>query len=95
MKEAGVLADTISYIEAHTTSTSLGDPTEFAAMANVYVSGARTPRSEPCFIGSIKPNIEHLEADAGVMGFIKAVMAVEYKLIPSQANLNTLFSKIN
>jgi len=66
-----------------------------ANRGNVYGSGARTPRSEPCFIGSIKSDIEHLEAGADVMGFIKAVMAVQYKLIPSQANLNTLFSKIN
>ncbi|MCJ1241087.1 hypothetical protein MMC14_009091 [Varicellaria rhodocarpa] len=95
LKEAKVSADTISYVEAHATSTALGDPTECAAMANVYGSGARSPGSEPCFIGSIKPNIGHLEAGAGVLGFIKAVMAIKSGLLPPQANLTTLNSHID
>ena len=87
LKEAKVSADTVSYIEAHATSTPIGDPTECAAMANVYGSGARQPGSGPCYIGSIKSNIGHLEAGAGVMGFIKAIMAVQTALIPPQVNL--------
>ncbi len=95
LKEAGILAETISYVEAHATSTPLGDRTECAAMANVYGSGARLPGSEHCLIGSIKSNIGHLEAGAGVMGFIKATMAIRNGLVPPQANLTTLSTKIN
>jgi 6-methylsalicylic acid synthase len=97
LREAKISADTISYIEAHATSTPIGDPTECAAMATVYGSGARHPKSgsEPCYIGSIKPNIGHLEAGAGVMGFIKAIMAIQTGVIPPQANLTTPNTKID
>lgn len=95
LKEARLSADTISYVEAHATSTPIGDPTECAAMANVYGLGANRPESEPCFIGSLKSNIGHLEAGAGVMGFIKAILAVQNGTIPPQANLTELNSKID
>ena len=94
LKAAGTSASTISYVEAHATSTPVGDLTECAAMANVYGSGARKAGSAPCYIGSIKSNIGHLEAGAGVMGLIKAIMVLQNGLIPPQANLtvpNTKF----
>ncbi|CAI7595643.1 unnamed protein product [Penicillium bialowiezense] len=84
---------TVGYVEAHATSTPLGDPTEVSAMAEVY--GADRQANSPCFIGSIKPNIGHLEAGAGAMGFIKAVMAVEKGMLAPQANLTTLTKKID
>lgn len=93
LKEASMSPKDVSYIEAHATSTPLGDPTETTAMANVYGSG--TQRSEPCYIGSIKPNIGHLEAGAGVMGLIKATMVLQNKIVPPQANLETPNQKIN
>lgn len=95
LKEARLAAEMISYVEAHATSTSIGDPVECAAMANVYGSGARPPESDPCYIGSIKSNIGHLEAGAGVMGFIKAVMAIQNGMIPPQANLTTPSRKVD
>lgn len=95
LKAARISADTVSYVEAHATSTSLGDPTECAAMANVYGSGARQPESTPCYIGSIKSNIGHLEAGAGVMGLIKAIMVLQEGVIPPQANLVTPNPKID
>lgn len=95
LKEAQLSAETISYVEAHATSTPIGDPTECAAMANVYGSGARQPGTDPCYIGSIKSNIGHLEAGAGVMGFIKAIMAIQNSMIPPQANLTTPCTKID
>lgn len=95
LKEARLSADSISYIEAHATSTRVGDPTECAAMANIYGSGARRPGSEPCFIGSVKSTIGHLEAGAGVLGFIKAIMVVQNGLIPPQSNLTTPTTMIN
>ncbi len=56
-------------------------------MSNVY--GASRSKEPPYLIGSIKPNVGHLEAGAGVMGFIKAVMAIDKGIIPPQANLRT------
>ncbi|KAJ4348473.1 uncharacterized protein N0V89_009848 [Didymosphaeria variabile] len=94
LKEAHLPASAVEYIEAHATSTPVGDKTECAAMASVYGS-ARLSSSPDCFIGSIKPNIGHLEAGAGVMGFIKAVMTVEKGIIPPQANLEKLSTKID
>ncbi|KAL5392032.1 hypothetical protein PMIN06_007732 [Paraphaeosphaeria minitans] len=94
LKEARLPASAVEYIEAHATSTPVGDKTECAAMASVYGS-ARLPSSPDCFIGSIKPNIGHLEAGAGVMGFIKAVMTVEKGIIPPQANLETISTKVD
>lgn len=95
LKEARLLPGSISYIEAHATSTPVGDPTECAAMANIYGSGARQPGSQPCFIGSVKSNIGHLEAGAGVLGFIKAIMVLQNGLIPPQSNLTTPSTKID
>ncbi|KAL8689084.1 MAG: hypothetical protein Q9218_005164 [Villophora microphyllina] len=95
LKAAGISADTVSYIEAHATSTPLGDPTECSAMANVYGSGARQPGSPPCYIGSIKSNIGHLEAGAGVMGLIKAIMVLQTGVVPPQANLIKPTTKID
>ncbi|KAE8373500.1 hypothetical protein BDV26DRAFT_67003 [Aspergillus bertholletiae] len=84
---------TVGYVEAHATSTPLGDPTEVSAIAAVYGKGR--PKESPCFIGSVKPNVGHLEAGAGAVGFIKAVMAVEKGIFPPQTNLKTLNSRIN
>ncbi|KAL9129173.1 MAG: hypothetical protein Q9217_002313 [Psora testacea] len=83
----------IQYVEAHATSTLVGDPTEIRALSNIY--GADRPEDAPCYAGSIKPNIGHLEAGAGVMGFIKAVLAMKKGIIPPQANLQTLNKKID
>ena len=90
---AGVDPSTVGYVEAHATSTPVGDPVEITAIANIYGKGRKA--YEPCYLGSIKPNIGHLEAGAGAMGFIKAVMAVNKGIIPPQANLNKLNSRIN
>lgn len=93
--EAKISPETISYIEAHATSTPLGDPTETAALAEVYGHGVRQSGSTPCLIGSIKSNIGHLEAGAGVMGLIKAVLVLKHGLVPPQVNLVTPSTKID
>ena len=82
----------VGYVEAHATSTPVGDPVEVTAISNVYGKGRK---ENPCLIGSIKPNIGHLEAGAGVMGFIKAVMAVKKGIVPPQANLDKLNSRVD
>lgn len=95
LREAKCSADTIDYIEAHATSTPVGDPAECKAMANVYGSGSNRLDSGPCYVGSVKSSIGHLEAGAGVLGFIKAVMAVQNGLIPPQANLKKLNTRVD
>ncbi|MCJ1371537.1 6-methylsalicylic acid synthase [Loxospora ochrophaea] len=93
LRTANVDPKTVQYVEAHATSTPLGDPTEISAIASVYGKGRA--KDDPCFIGSIKPNIGHLEAGAGVMGFIKAVLAINNGVLPPQANLKKLNSQVN
>ncbi|MCA1616348.1 MAG: type I polyketide synthase, partial [Acidobacteria bacterium] len=77
---AGVDAETISYVETHGTGTQLGDPIEIAALTQAYRAG--TQRRGFCAIGSLKSNIGHLDAGAGVAGLIKAVLALKHKEIP-------------
>lgn len=72
----------IGYVEAHGTGTSLGDRIEAHALGMVF--GRKRPGSGPLMIGSIKPNIGHLEGAAGIAGLIKAVLMVERgSLLPS------------
>lgn len=72
----------IGYVEAHGTGTSLGDRIEAHALGMVF--GRQRPGSGPLMIGSIKPNIGHLEGAAGIAGLIKAVLMVERgSLLPS------------
>lgn len=72
----------IGYVEAHGTGTSLGDRIEAHALGMVF--GRKRPGSGPLMIGSIKPNIGHLEGAAGITGLIKAVLMVERgSLLPS------------
>jgi acyl transferase domain-containing protein len=78
---AGVLPDTLGYIEAHGTATPLGDPIEVAALTQVFRSS--TQRRAFCALGSVKSNIGHLDAAAGVAGLIKAALAVKTGKIPA------------
>jgi len=84
MHQAGILPHEIDYIEAHGTGTALGDPIEANALGEIM----RETRSadKPCFIGSVKGNMGHLEGAAGIAGLIKIVLSV-YK--------NRVFPSIN
>src|SRR5206468_5767557 len=66
---AGVTADTISYVEAHGTGTSLGDPIEIAALTQAFRKTSQG--RQYCAVGSLKSNLGHLDAAAGVAGLIK------------------------
>ena len=77
---ARVDAGTISYVEAHGTGTELGDPIEVAALREAFRT--TTDRKGFCAIGSVKTNIGHLDAAAGVAGLIKVVKALEEKKLP-------------
>jgi phthiocerol/phenolphthiocerol synthesis type-I polyketide synthase B len=75
----------IDYVEAHGTGTPLGDAIELESLGQVF-SG----RAEPLAIGSVKTNLGHLEAAAGVAGFIKTVLAVHHGYIPQHLNFEQL-----
>jgi amino acid adenylation domain-containing protein len=78
---AGVLPDDIGYVEAHGTGTQLGDPIEVAALTQAFRRGG-SERSGFCALGSIKGNIGHLGAAAGVAGLIKAALSLRHGVIP-------------
>ncbi len=77
---AGVEPDSISYIEAHGTGTPLGDAIEVAALTRAF--RGRTAARGFCAMGSIKPNVGHLETASGVAGLLKTVLALENREIP-------------
>ncbi len=81
---AEIEPDTISYIEAHGTGTSLGDPVEIAALTQAFRT--KTQKKGFCGIGSVKTNIGHLDATAGVAGLIKTVLALKHKQVPASLN---------
>ena len=90
---AGVDPDTISYIEAHGTGTELGDPIEVAALTKAFRT--RTQRTGFCAVGSLKPNVGHLDAAAGVAGFQKVVMALQHRQIPPSIHFEAPNPKID
>lgn len=81
---AEVPPDTISYIEAHGTGTVLGDPIEVAALTRAFRAG--TNGTARCTIGSLKSNIGHTDAAAGVAGLIKTTLALYHRIIPPGLN---------
>ena len=85
LKEAGVHPSQINYIEAHGTGTPLGDPIEVSALRAVLEEG-RTDQ-QLCLLGSVKTNIGHLEAAAGVAGLIKVILALQHEEIPPHLHL--------
>jgi len=90
---AGVNPDTIQMIEAHGTGTELGDPIEFGALRRVF-GGPRSDGTR-CSLGSIKTNIGHLDAAAGVAGLIKVVEALKHKKIPPTLHVKAVSRKID
>jgi phthiocerol/phenolphthiocerol synthesis type-I polyketide synthase E len=84
---AGVEPETIGYVETHGTGTPLGDPIEIAALTKAFGLGPGS--GGRCLIGSVKTNIGHTDAAAGVAGFIKAVLALERGQIPPSLNFET------
>jgi len=86
LSRAGLTPDRVGLLELHATGTPLGDPIEVAAVAQVY----GTAGTEPCLLGSVKANLGHLEAAAGVASLIKAAECVRTGVVPAQIHLAEL-----
>jgi amino acid adenylation domain-containing protein len=84
-REAGINPETIGYVEAHGTGTRLGDPIEVEALTKAF--GEFTERKRFCRIGSVKENIGHLAAAAGVAGLIKVLLALRHQQIPPNVHV--------
>ncbi|SFB07617.1 SDR family NAD(P)-dependent oxidoreductase [Clostridium frigidicarnis] len=78
--ESGINPETISYIEAHGTGTKLGDPIEVDGLKRAF--RRYTKKTQFCAVGSVKTNLGHLDSSAGIVGLIKAVLALKNKMIP-------------
>ena len=90
---AGVDADSITYVETHGTGTALGDPVEIAGLTQAFRLG--TDRNQFCAIGSVKSNIGHLDAAAGIAGLIKTSLALQNAKIPASLHYTQPNPKIN
>ncbi|MEU6730259.1 amino acid adenylation domain-containing protein [Nonomuraea wenchangensis] len=84
LASGGVDPATIGYVEAHGTGTALGDPIEVAALTQVFGGTGR-----PIALGSVKSNIGHADAAAGMAGLIKTVLALKHRTLPPSANFAT------
>ncbi|MBA9087964.1 FkbH-like protein [Fontibacillus solani] len=83
---AGIAPETIAYIEAHGTGTKLGDPVEIEGIHRAF--RRYTARRQFCAVGSVKSNLGHLDNAAGIVGFVKACLALKNKQLPPSLHFN-------
>lgn len=94
--DAGIDFERVGYIECHGTGTELGDPVEISGLKTVAKelldpeTAAAKQDSHPCYLGSIKSNIGHLEYGAGVVGLIKLILQIRHKRIARSLHCDTL-----
>jgi acyl transferase domain-containing protein len=93
LEQANFSPDSIQYIETHGTGTALGDPIEIAALTKAFRT--RTQNQQFCAIGSLKTNIGHLDAAAGVAGLIKTALALKHQQIPPSLNFKSANPQID
>lgn len=86
LRNAGADPSQVSLVEAHGTGTSLGDPIEVEALAQVY----GTASGPVCHLGSLKTNMGHLEAAAGIAGLVKAALSVHHRTVYPSLHLKTV-----
>uniref|UniRef100_UPI0004682996 beta-ketoacyl synthase N-terminal-like domain-containing protein n=1 Tax=unclassified Serratia (in: enterobacteria) TaxID=2647522 RepID=UPI0004682996 len=87
LQQAGVQSADVDYVECHGTGTRLGDPIEVQALGAVLGEGRNTDR--PLILGSVKSNIGHTDAAAGIAGLIKTVLALQHQRIPQNLHFTT------
>ncbi|RKN47289.1 polyketide synthase [Streptomyces hoynatensis] len=92
LADAGLTAEDIGLLEAHGTGTALGDPIEMEA---VLASLGRRPANRTLYLGSVKSNLGHMEAAAGIAGLLKAVLCVKHRVVPPLVNFRTLNPRID
>ncbi|WP_437275955.1 SDR family NAD(P)-dependent oxidoreductase [Sorangium sp. So ce375] len=85
LADAGVPPASIDYVEAHGTGTRLGDPIEVQALLEVFGASRRPDR--PLWLGSVKTNLGHLEAAAGIAGVLKTALALRHRALPPHLHL--------
>jgi myxalamid-type polyketide synthase MxaB len=86
LARAGMRPADIDYVEAHGTGTPLGDPIEVQALGAVFRDDR--PSGRPLLLGSVKTNLGHLQAAAGIAGLIKTVLALEHETVPPHLNFS-------
>ncbi|MTI10411.1 type I polyketide synthase [Curvivirga aplysinae] len=92
LSKADINVSDIGYVEAHGTGTQAGDQAETKTLNHVF--GSAVSAESPIILGSVKSNIGHLEAAAGIAGVIKSLLIFEHKTIPANLHLNTLNPKL-
>jgi acyl transferase domain-containing protein/acyl carrier protein len=93
-KNAGISPGDLSYLEAHGTGTSLGDPIEIQGIKAAYAKLVPAEKANVCAIGSVKSNLGHLESAAGITGLLKVVLSMQHRQLPASINYNELNPKI-
>jgi len=93
LQDAKISADSITYIECHGTGTALGDPIEIEGLSQAF--RMHTRENQYCAVGSVKSNIGHLEAAAGIAGLIKVLLAFQNKKIPASLHYEKANPHIN
>ncbi|MEM7391782.1 MAG: beta-ketoacyl synthase N-terminal-like domain-containing protein, partial [Verrucomicrobiota bacterium] len=93
LDKAGITPGQLHYIECHGTGTRLGDPQEVTAIKNVFARAGHPP--ETCLLGSVKTNIGHLEAAAGMAGLIKVALSMQHRAIPPHLHFEDLSPHIS
>lgn len=89
LESGGVDSASVAFVEAHGTGTPLGDPIEVGSINEVYNRQGKT------WIGSVKSAIGHLEGAAGIAGLIKALLVLQNRRVPAQANLRTVSRRVD
>jgi len=97
IRRARVEPNGISFVEAHCTGTAVGDPVEVAGLASAFAraSTGAPPPAGSCWIGSVKSNVGHLGPAAGIVGMVKAILALQHEQIPPSINVSRVNPKLN
>ena len=92
---AAVSPNSISYVELHGTGTKLGDPIELRGLTEAFATGGEPPVPESCALSSIKSNVGHLEAAAGIAGLLKVVLSLTHRELAPTIHFTRLNARID